>query len=482
MARARSQEGATPVAEVVKRFPFLRGGSPGFRKLSARDKLTFLRGKSPLAMGRTPRLVAFDPPAPHRDEPFAIVVGGTSRRRAAVSLIKLTVQFPSGKTETFEVRPDAGARAASRHTIAGFRSGTAGDLYVSARIYYADGSTVSDARLVTVLSRNPHQLVIEPRVWLVSGRAGRVEYDWDDDEFHCRARATLTNGTGSSITYNRCRVRVTDGGTSGTLVSEFSFAVGPFTVAAGGTAYRNIDTWYPKGTDVWDRFNKRWDLTVKFTYEATNDTRVSDSAAYRPMSTVPINAIKCDDFTSAQTQAERNAVEIAAEILEGRDVTLYGPRWRIISSEENKTQYGVINVGWSGGTWDWDETHDMYEEISGPDGDRLDVFIPLALDYDDDVPADKRNVGGVSTVNGPFPKDDDPRRSGCMVLLDEADVDFFGVAIAHEICHYLGLGHVDEDDNLMHRNGGLDGQHKLTWEQWDKIRQHGMMKWLAPDL
>jgi hypothetical protein len=126
---------------------------------------------------------------------------------------------------------------------------------------------------------------------------------------------------------------------------------------------------------------------------------------------------------------------------------------------------------------------DMYEDISGPEQDRLDVYMPVGLVYDVDVPADKRNVGGFSTTDGPYPKDDQPRRSGSLVLLDEADEEFFGVAIAHEIGHYLGLDHVDDEvtDNLMHKNGGTTG-HSLTWQQWDTIRQHGMMKWLAPDI
>ena len=145
-------------------------------------------------------------------------------------------------------------------------------------------------------------------------------------------------------------------------------------------------------------------------------------------------------------------------------MTLNGPNWRILSSEANKAKFGIIDVGWTDGKYDWSEVDEMYEDISGPEQDRLDMFIPLGLAYVADVPADKRNVGGVSTVNGPYPKDDDPDDSGCMVLMDESDVDFFGVAIAHEICHYLGLDHVEDavDDNLMHKNGGLTG-HELTW-------------------
>jgi hypothetical protein len=469
----------TPPEELAKRFPHLRGGAALFRKQGAKQKLDFLRGRTKLALPGVRRFLAVAPKVPARNEPFSLALTGGKKR---IALVKLVVQFPSGMTRELQYQPDRKSRD-PRVVIPGFTSGSAGDLYVSARVYYKDGTSASDALLTSVISRNPHQLIITPRTMLVSGRAGRVEYDWDDDEFHCRANATITNGESSSVTYNRCKVRVTDGGESGTLISEFSFASGPFTVAPGGTAYRSIDTWYPKGSSVWDKFNKRWDLTIKFTYESTGSTKVSDSAAYRPMSTVPINAIKCDVFTANQTQAERDAVEIAAEILEDRDVTLNAPSWRIISSEANRDKYGIIDIGWDDDYWDFGEVDEMYEDISGPEQDRLDVFIPLDLAYKDEVPADKRNVGGVSTVDGPYPKDDDPDDSGCMVLLDENDVDFFGVAIAHEICHYLGLNHVpdSQDDNLMHKNGGLTG-HELTWDQWNKIRQHGMMKWLAADI
>jgi hypothetical protein len=214
---------------------------------------------------------------------------------------------------------------------------------------------------------------------------------------------------------------------------------------------------------------------------ADGDVQVSDSAAYRPMSTVPINVIETTDFTAGQAAAEVNAVAIATEILEDRDITLYGPGWRTISDRANKDRFATIDVGWSDNHWDFGEASDMYQEISGPDEDRLDLFLPLALAYRPEVPADQRNVGGFSTINGPFPKDDAPRRSGSFVLVDENDQEFFGIAIAHELCHYLGLDHVDSPNNLMEKGGG-NAPHELTWEQWDKARRHGMMKWLAPDI
>jgi hypothetical protein len=425
-------------------------------------------------------MISIDPPNVSRRRPFDVVLRLPAGKKVA-AMARVQIIFPSGTRREFEYQPTRSDRASKQITLGGFSSADAGDLYVSARVYFTDGSTISDAWLTSLLSANPDQLVITPRVWLVSGNAGLVEYDWNTNEFHCRAYATITNGSGVARTYRRCSVRVTDGGTGGTLISAFSFNVGPFTVQPGQSAYRTVDTWYPQGSSVWDKFNQRWDLTVQFTYESDAGVNIQDAAAYRPMSTVPLNAIKTTDFTAAQTTAQRNAMTIAAEIMEARDVTFNGPNFRILSRQADKDRFGIIDIDWSNNYWDFDEANDMYEEISGPDADRLDVFMPIGFGYTAAVPADKRNVGGFSTENGPFPKDSDPRRSACLVLLDENDHEFYGVAIAHEVCHYLGLPHVDADNNLMHKNGGLTG-HLLTWNQWDTIRQHGMMKWLAPDI
>jgi hypothetical protein len=483
-AEGRPEEGERPPEQRVLRFPYLLGGSPHFQALSPLKRLQYLQtGKNLPRKLRLQRFLQFDPGSPGREEEFSIAILKRPFLKSGkkLSFIRMEVRMPSGSTHRLEFLPEQVEESADRWVVPGFRSQAAGDLYASARLYFSDGSTLSDARTTLVLSRNPDFLVISPRVWLVSGRAGRVEYDWDTNEFHCRAYADITNGSGVTRTYDRCSVQVWDGGVGSTSITSFSFGVGPFSVSPGGTAYRVVDTWYPQGSNVWDKFNRRWDLTLEFTYEATDGTRVTDNATYRPMSTIPINLIETTDFTGSQVTALSNGLQIATEILEDRDITLYGPYWRIISDPINRARFGTIDIGWSDDDYDFDEAKDMYEEISGPESDRLDVFIPLAFNYLSSVPADKRNVGGFSTLNGPFPKDDAPRRSGSLVLMDELDHEFLGVAIAHEICHYLELDHVDADDNLMQENGGLTG-HILTWDQWNAIIDHGMMKWLAPDI
>ncbi len=478
--KARMIEAGTDPELRVLRFPHLLGGSPAFRTQTATKRLAFLQGgRRPGKQASTPRFLSFVPAKPVRRKPFDVRIEASRAHRAGIALVRLEVRFPSGNIQAIDHVPDAGN--AGCLTIGPFESDAAGDLYVSARVYLVDGTALDDASLAILLSENPDQLVISPRVWLVSGRAGRVEYDWDEEEFHCRAYGTITNGSTVARTYRRCEVRVTDGGVGGSLIDSFGFDVGPFTVNPGQSAHRTIDTRYPKGNVVWDKFNQRWDLTLEFTYIADGGTSISDDAAYRPMSTVPINVIDTTDFSAGQEAAESNAVAIATEILEDRDVTLAGPNWRIISSRENRDRFSTIDVGWTDNSWDFSEAKDMYEAISGPEEDRLDIFIPLAFAYRSEVPADKRNVGGFSTIMGPFPKDDDRRKSGSLVLMDENDQQFFGVAIAHEICHYLGLDHSTDANNLMEKSGG-GAPHELTWDQWNVIKQHGMMKWIAGDI
>lgn len=475
-AIVRAGDFQTPENILAKKFPHLRGGNAAFRIKPVKEKLQFLSIDEKLT---SKKYLSFSPSAVKRNEGFSINIFNKAGK--SIELVRIRLILPSSKSQTIEYAPPKKEEASKQLILDGFTSAYAGDLYADVRIYYADGSVTSDAVKTLVLSRNPDQLVITPRVYLISGRAGKVEYDWDTAEFHCRANATITNGSTVSRTYNQCSVRVTNGGEDGDLITAFSFAVGPFTVAPANVSYRTIDTWFPKGTDVWEKFNLRWDLTFKFTYESTAGINVSDTAAYRPMSTVPVNIIDTEDFTASQESAEDDAYEMACEILEDRDITLNNPFWMILGNQSARNRYSVIDIGWDNNTWDFDEVDDMYEEISATDGTRMDVFIPLSFAYASDVPSDKRNIGGVSTVNGPYPKDDDRRDSGCLVLMDENDHDFFGIALAHEICHYLGLGHELSEDNLMHKNGGLT-DHVLTWDQWSTATNHGMMKWLAPDI
>src|SRR5437868_6679694 len=82
------------------------------------------------------------------------------------------VRVTSGAVDTLDYKPLRAELERGRITLGGFESGGAGDLYVSARLYFKDGSAASDARLTSVLSSNPVQLSILPRVWAGYGHPG----------------------------------------------------------------------------------------------------------------------------------------------------------------------------------------------------------------------------------------------------------------------------------------------------------------------
>jgi hypothetical protein len=482
--KVRAQASEMLPEQRVLRFPHLLGGLPKFRKLRAADRLRHLqRSEGSEQFPHLQRVIQITPDSPARDEEFSIAISKRpfSGMEKKIAFIRMEVRMPSGSIHRLEFLPEEVEESQDEVIVRGFSSQAAGDLYVSARIYFSDGSTLSDARTALVLSRNPDYMAITPQVWLVSGGGGRVEYDWDTNEFHCRAYAYVTNGSDVTRTYTTCSVNVWDGGVGKDLIESFSFSMGPFPVDPDGTAYVVLDTWYPQGNATHEIFRQLWDLTLEFTFTAIDGTTVTDNSPYRAMAWVPINVIMTTEFTNEQVIALENALQIACEILEVRDLTLFEPSWRILTEPNDRARFSTIDLGWTGSNYDYDEANDMYEEISGPEEDRLDVFIPLAFGYADNVPPDKQNVGGFSTVNGPFPKDAAPRQSGSLVLMSEFDHEFFGVAIAHEICHYLSLTHVADEDNLMHKNGGITG-HDLTFAQWSQLRPHGMVFWLAPDI
>jgi hypothetical protein len=256
--RIRTAEGETPAEQRILRFPHALGGRPQFRELPAEKRLQHLRGATLGKNGKgRSRILSFHPLKPARRRPFDIRIAPAAQSLRRVRLVRLEIRFPSGNIQKLDYAPSALAPRQKYISIGPFQSDAAGDLYVSARVYLSDGSVQTDARLVVVLSANPDQLIISPRVWLVSGRAGRVEYDWDTNEFHCRAYGTLTNGSSAARTFRRCDVRVTDGGVGGTAISSFSLNVGPLTINPGESSYRTIDTWFPQGSDIWNKFNQR---------------------------------------------------------------------------------------------------------------------------------------------------------------------------------------------------------------------------------
>jgi hypothetical protein len=118
-------------------------------------------------------------------------------------------------------------------------------------------------------------------------------------------------------------------------------------------------------------------------------------------------------------------------------------------------------------------------EFTGRDG-AIDVFVVQTMNL----------TAGRSPQNGPCNKHavlDFPTvlaMTGCVVQVDGADTAgpsqplYQGLTLAHEIGHYLGLGHEQDEENVMcggpHCDASLD-RHELSGSQGTTMRSHCMV-------
>lgn len=119
-----------------------------------------------------------------------------------------------------------------------------------------------------------------------------------------------------------------------------------------------------------------------------------------------------------------------------------------------------------------DEAEALTNEWAVPN-DALDVFFVLTCGGD---------TIGRSKVDGSCDKDNNKGMDGSVIAL-EGDTSTTGLVLAHEVGHYLGLKHTDEDDDLddndktnlmfpsVDGNGG-----KLTGGQGGVMKEHCWMR------
>lgn len=173
-------------------------------------------------------------------------------------------------------------------------------------------------------------------------------------------------------------------------------------------------------------------------------------------------AVSRDDATKAQY-----AVQQARDILAQIDLGIRGVSWRRIGFDE-ADEAGYISIESDG------EAKRLFRDYSSPGEGQIDVFLVQIIDVPD------------TTGLGPAPKgpcDKKGRRSGVAVEL-LFDRMWCGHTIAHEICHYLGLGHVKESGNLMcgHRNWPAEdcqpsyGSNRITADQAAELMEHCVVK------
>ncbi len=338
-------------------------------------------------------------------------------------------------------------------------------------LYRADGAQSTFRRTVFVLPSNPLSLSVAPAGATVTGTwSARGDYHPENDTFLTEVEVTIANGDGAAVSM-RTGVdwEFWDGPVgAGTRVESGSFSLGgAVSVPAHGT-YR-FGAWFssPRGSGVFNTYNRKEDLALQISMTATDGRVIRGQITCRVMLAYGVNIIKVGDFGSAEHTDLYNAVDQMRQIFERRDITLRGVNRHII----NNSLAGGLTVLDSE-----DEYRDMLEAWSVPN-DFIDVYVVQQFNwggfngYAGDIPGPASKGGredGVAADKTGFTDASGTRRLNVGVLAQ---------LIGHEVGHYLGLSHLETANNLMRSNTGVRGP-ELDYDQYRTMFPHGYMVFL----
>jgi len=133
--------------------------------------------------------------------------------------------------------------------------------------------------------------------------------------------------------------------------------------------------------------------------------------------------------TPAQAAKMQYAVQVARDIWQQRDFGIRRLEWGTITPDQAGNRTDISSIF---------EALLLTIEFSGRPG-AIDLFAVQTMG----------DMVGRSPKNGPCSKDSLFAMSGCVLELAE-DPQFTGIGVAHEIGHYLGLGHESDENNVMH--------------------------------
>lgn len=124
-----------------------------------------------------------------------------------------------------------------------------------------------------------------------------------------------------------------------------------------------------------------------------------------------------------------------------------------------------------------DEVDELPDEFTVPN-DAIDVFLVLAWDYE------PGGTLGRSSTNGPCDKDNPFEMTGCVVSMEDAMkangmpnlslYTYTAKHIAHEVGHYLGLPHVEEDLlTILELNASLTNDSEVLYKMVHNLMASG---------
>lgn len=142
-------------------------------------------------------------------------------------------------------------------------------------------------------------------------------------------------------------------------------------------------------------------------------------------------------FSRSQVAKAQYAIQVTRDLYAQVDVGVRRIIWSWISPADAG---GYININSPG------EAEDLTDDWSGPNGG-VDLFLVQSIDNaagwssGDDGPCDKTSKFGFSGA----------------VLEISGSPRFTGIALGHEVGHFLGLGHADTIENMMGVDADGDG-------------------------
>ena len=165
-------------------------------------------------------------------------------------------------------------------------------------------------------------------------------------------------------------------------------------------------------------------------------------------------------FTSDDTIRMQTAIDLMRELYAQVGVGVRKIYWQYIPMDQ-ANGYSVVNAS---------EATQLTEDWSGAN-DGIDLFFVTTI----------TDAGGWSKTNGSCDKDV-AGRTGAIVELSNNN-SFWGILIAHEVGHYLGLSHAGDITNVMGDDSDGDGigsidttSIELTNTQGNTMKNHCSMR------
>jgi hypothetical protein len=395
-----------------------------------------------------------------------------------IHLIHIKVTYPDGQTHAgyFEVSERESAEGS--RTVPGFISEIAGTVKVKATLYAEQGHVGQTQVRFDVLPSNPFTVTITPSYTSVAGKnwRGAVRYDESENKYRCYVGVTFSNGFDFDVTVSpSVTVQVRD---MGRWIYTAIYNRNEIVIPANSSEDTYFHIWY-RNNPVTNVFDGYGDVVLRFTY-FTSAGGYSAEAQWVMMGQTKVACIFVGDFTYEERTAVRNIVlNQASAIYEQRDLQITSaPPFGLPRDDPDWSLYRHILIDECKFRLASSEANNMRGDWSSPSS------VPKHIDlwFVETFEGQGCSTAYQGLAPSPGPASKDGPNSGVVIKLKNLDlftnpddVGHLGRVIAHELGHYLGLLHVDDNvdaNNIMTENRLEENYTDLTWAQHEIMVNH----------